>query len=203
MVKLCRPVVRFASVLGLILAISAPAAAMPGKGKGSKSATFDTAVQDWHDRGKGPDKQRVIVRMVPGTRGATVRGLKAGGLNVRAEHCAHRCGHSGDSQEGARRAGAQPQHPVDLERRAHRCARHRGAIGRHAPNRAGRSPRAPLSTNNGPKGTGVGVAVIDSGISPSNVFGNRIVAFYDFTSGSGRRGGAQRSGTATARTWPA
>src|SRR4029453_10865598 len=86
MVKLCRPVVRFAAVLGLTLAISAPAAAMPGKGKGSKSPTFDTAVQDWHDRGKGPDKQRVIVRMVPGTRGATVRGLKAGGFNVRSQH---------------------------------------------------------------------------------------------------------------------
>ena len=86
MVKLCRPVVRFASVLGLIVAISAPSAATPGKGKGAKSASFDTAVQEWHDRGKGPDKQRVIVRMVPGTRGATVTGLKGRGFSVRSEH---------------------------------------------------------------------------------------------------------------------
>jgi serine protease AprX len=36
------------------------------------------------------------------------------------------------------------------------------------------------------RGAGVGVAVIDSGIAPLSVFGSRLVAFYDFTSGTAR-----------------
>ena len=183
MVKLCRPVVRFA-VLGLILAISAPAAATPGKGKGSKSATFDTAVQDWHDRGKGPDKQRVIVRMVPGTRGATVRGLKAGGFNVRSEHALI----DAATLEIPRAALDGLAHnpnilsiSSDAVTGVHVTVAPSGATLRTA---LGVTSNATLSTTSGPKGTGVGVAVIDSGISPSNVFGSRIVAFYDFTSGA-------------------
>ena len=82
-----RTLLRLASALGLVLAISAPATAdNPAAGHGSKSARFDAAVQDWNDHGNGPDRQRVIVRMVPGTRGAAVRALRAGGLNVKAEH---------------------------------------------------------------------------------------------------------------------
>src|SRR5262245_25579037 len=37
--------------------------------------------------------------------------------------------------------------------------------------------------SSGYEGTGVGVAVIDSGIAPLGTFGNRIRAFYDFTTG--------------------
>ena len=36
---------------------------------------------------------------------------------------------------------------------------------------------------NGPKGSGIGVAIIDSGIAPSANFSGRISAFYDFTNG--------------------
>ncbi|HJY35801.1 MAG TPA: S8 family serine peptidase, partial [Vicinamibacterales bacterium] len=181
MVKLCRPVARFVTVLGLALAISAPAAAMPGKGKGSKSATFDTAIQDWHDRGKGPDKQRVIVRMVPGTRGATVTGLKGRGFSVRSEHPLI----DAATLEIPRKALDGLAHnpnilsiSSDALTDAHVTVAPSGATLRSA---LGIST---TSSSNNPKGTGVGVAVIDSGITPSNVFGNRIVAFYDFTSGS-------------------
>jgi serine protease AprX len=184
MVKLCRPVVRFAAVLGLILAISAPAAAMPGKGKGSKSATFDTVVQDWQDRGKGHDKQRVIVRMVPGTRGATVRRLKGGGVTVRSEHALI----DAATLEIPRKALEGLAHnpnilsiSSDAVTGAHVTVAPSGATLRYA---LGVTTSATLSTTSGPKGNGVGVAVIDSGISPSNVFGNRIVAFYDFTGGT-------------------
>ena len=50
--------------------------------------------------------------------------------------------------------------------------------------------------------TGVGVAIIDSGIAPSADFGGRITAFYDFT--QGRQGRLRRTTTTvTARTSPA
>jgi serine protease AprX len=184
MVKLSRPVVRFAAVVGLTLAVAASAAAFPGKGKGSKSAPFDAAVQDWRDHGKGPDKQRVIVRMVPGTRGATVKGLKGGGVTVKAEHWLI----DAVTVEIPRKAlDALAHNPnilsisSDAITGAHLTVAPSGSTLRFA---LGVTTSATLSTTSGPKGNGVGVAVIDSGISPSNVFGNRIVAFYDFTGGA-------------------
>src|SRR5262245_38345053 len=184
MVKLCRPIARLAGVLGLTLAIASPSSAFPGKGKGSKSATFDAAVQDWHDHGKGPDKQRVIVRMVPGTRGAAIRGLKANGLNVKTEHPLI----DGATLEIPRKAlDALAHNPnilsisSDAPTGAHVTVAPSGATLRAA---LGVTSNTTTSTTSGPKGSGVGVAVIDSGISPSSVFGNRIVAFYDFTGGA-------------------
>ena len=38
-----------------------------------------------------------------------------------------------------------------------------------------------------PTGRGIGVAIVDSGISPSDDFDGRITAFYDFTRGNSRR----------------
>src|SRR5262245_58988789 len=184
MVKLCRPLVRFAGVLGMTLAIAMPAAAFPGKGKGSKSATVDNAVQDWRDHGKGPDKQRVILRMVPGTRGATVSGLKGNGFGVKREHWLI----DAVTVEVPRKALDGLAHnpnilsiSSDALTGAHVTVAPSGATLRFALGVT--SSAASLSTTSGPKGAGVGVAVIDSGISPSTVFGNRIVAFYDFTSG--------------------
>src|SRR5262245_10858747 len=184
MVKLCRPLVRFAGVLGMTLAIAMPAAAFPGKGKGSKSATVDNAVQDWRDHGKGPDKQRVILRMVPGTRGATVSGLKANGFGVKAEHWLI----DAVTVEIPRKALDGLAHnpnilsiSSDAVTGAHLTVAPSGSTLRYA---LGVTTSATVSTTSGPKGNGVGVAVIDSGISPSNVFGNRIIAFYDVTSGA-------------------
>ena len=46
--------------------------------------------------------------------------------------------------------------------------------------------RAELSPST-PTGRGIGVAIVDSGIAPSDDFAGRISAFYDFTRGRGRR----------------
>jgi serine protease AprX len=182
MVKLRRgSFLRLAGSLSLTLALVVPAAAAPGKGKGPKSARFDSEVQDWHDRGKGPDRRRVIVRLVPDARGWAVKALKAGGFDVKAEHPLI----DAVTLEIPRGALDGLSHnpnilsiSSDALTDAHVTVAPSGATLRSA---LGIST---TSSSNNPKGTGVGVAVIDSGITPSNVFGNRIVAFYDFTSGS-------------------
>ena len=173
---------RLAGSLSLTLALVVPAAAAPGKGKGGlKSARFDSGVQDWHDHGKGPDRQRVIVRVVPGSRGLAVKALKAGGLDVKTEHPLIEA----VTLEIPRGALDGLSHnpnilsiSSDALTNAHVTVAPSGGTLRSA---LGISS---TSSSNNPKGTGVGVAVIDSGITPSNVFGNRIVAFYDFTSGN-------------------
>ena len=50
--------------------------------------------------------------------------------------------------------------------------------------------------------TGIGVAIIDSGIAPSADFAGRITAFYDFTNGAMAWPSRRTTTTATARTSP-
>ena len=169
---------RLAGTLGLTLALAAPAAAAPGKGNGSGAAHFDSAVQDWHDHGKGPDRQRVIVRMAPGTRGAVVKALKAGGFDVKVEHPLI----DAVTLEIPRAAlDALSHNPNILSISSDALT---GAHVTVAPSGATVRSALGLSSTSSAKGSGVGVAVIDSGITPSNVFGSRLVAFYDFMSGS-------------------
>ena len=174
-----RTFLRLAGSLGLALAISAPASAdNSGKGPGARSAQFDTAVQDWHDHGKGPDRQRVLVRMTPGTSGGTVTALKAGGFNVRAEHPLI----DAATMEIPRSALDGLAHNPNILSISSDAVT--GAQVKVAPSGATVRRALGLSSSSTAKGSGVGVAVIDSGISPSSVFGSRIVAFYDFTNGS-------------------
>ncbi|HET7694725.1 MAG TPA: S8 family peptidase [Vicinamibacterales bacterium] len=48
-------------------------------------------------------------------------------------------------------------------------------------------PHLAQSAPSVPTGRGVGVAIVDSGISPSDDFAGRISVFYDFTRGTGRK----------------
>ena len=179
MLKLARsPFWRVAGALGLALALSTPASAQGNK-SGNGSATFDSAIQDWHDNGAGPDRQRVIVRFAPGRRSAAVRDLKAGGFDVRAEHALI----DAATLEVPRAALDGLSHNPNVLSISSDAVT--GAHATVAPSGATVRSALGLASNSTAKGTGVGVAVIDSGIAPSSVFGNRIVAFYDFTGGVG------------------
>jgi serine protease AprX len=169
--------------LGLLLALfAAPVAADPGKNGAGRSASFDAAVQDWHDHGKGPDRQRVIVRFAPGRRADGVRQLNAAGLGLKAEHPLIESATFEVPRAALEGLAHNPNVlsiSSDAVTGAHTTVAPSGATVRSALGLA-----ATTSSWNTVKGTGVGVAVIDSGISPSTVFGSRIVGFYDLTSGS-------------------
>jgi serine protease AprX len=170
-----------AGLLAVLVALIAPGgASAQGKGTGSHSARLDAAVQDWFENGRGPDRQRVIVRVIPGMRDAAIRDLKAGGVDVRAEHPLI----DGATLEVPRAAlSGLARNPNILSISSDAPL---GATATVAPSGATvRSALGVQSSYGGPTGSGVGVAVIDSGIAPSNVFGDRIVAFYDFTNGTG------------------
>ena len=171
--------------LAATVARAAVARCPPGASRGrplqgggaAHGAKVDSAIRDWHDRGEGKDRQRVIIRVKRGQRSAVDRALKAGGLDVKAHH------------------SLIDAITVEIPRSALRGLRHNPnveTISLDAQTTSfqtvaptGQTVRSTLGVpSRSAKGTGVGVAVVDSGIAASSVFGSRIAAFYDFTTGA-------------------
>ena len=174
---LSRHVAATVARVALLVVLLAPVAvAHSGEGGANPPAKVDSAVRGWHDRGEGKDRQRVIIRVKRGQRSAVDRTLRAGGLDVKAHHA------------------LIDAITVEIPRSALRGLRHNPnveSISLDAPTTSfqtiaptGQTVRSTLGlASMSAKGTGVGVAVVDSGIAASDVFGSRIAAFYDFTTG--------------------
>jgi serine protease AprX len=148
-------------------------------GKADGTVAMDTAISHWKKH-RGPDRQRVIIRVVPGKRALVRRALRRDGLAVKAEHPLI----DALTLEVPRKALHGLSHnpnilsiSLDAPTGAHQTA---------AP--SGQTLRSTVGVASvAARGAGVGIAVIDSGIAPStSVFGNRITAFYDFTTGTPR-----------------
>jgi serine protease AprX len=121
----------------------------------------------------------VIITAQPGRRGALAADLRAGGHTAKAQHPlinAITVEIPLSALEGLARNPNVRNISLNAETSAYTSVAPTGGV-----------VRATLGlTSTSPTGTGVGVAVVDSGIAPSNVFGSRIVAFYDFTAGTAR-----------------
>ena len=191
-----RPVLRLPSrvltvlaALAVLLTMSVPVFA--GTGRHIK---LDLALQAWKSRSGGSDQQqRVIVHLKAGARAGFVQRLKSRGAQLRREHAFLE-----DVTIDVPRRGLQSLEDdddiesisIDAPITPHATVAPTGAV-----------LRSTLGlVSSGPTGSGVGVAVIDSGISSSNAFGSRITAFYDFTGGSAVPT-TPRICTGTARTW--
>ncbi len=164
---------RAATLLAALVLTFFPAVARAdGPGKPSK---LDSALQE-RQKGGGANRERVIIRVKRGKRADLVQALKGAGHSVKAEHPLI--------------DAVTVEVPIQaLQGLAHRSDVK--SISFDAPTTAFQTvaPTATTlrstlgSSSTGTSGEGVGVAVIDSGISPLNVFDTRIVAFYDFTWG--------------------
>ena len=161
------------AALAVLLTMSVPAFAGPGR-----HIKLDLALQAWKSRSNGSDQQqRVIVHLKAGARAGFVQRMKSRGNQLRGEHPFLE-----DVTIEIPRRGLQSLEDdddiesisIDAPITPHASVAPTGAV-----------LRGTLGLVSGsPTGSGVGVAVIDSGISNSNAFGSRVTAFYDFTGGS-------------------
>ena len=159
------------AALAVLLTMSVPAFAGPGR-----HLKLDLALQAWKSRSSGSDQQRVIVHLKAGARAGFVQRLKSRGAQLRSEHAFL----EDVTVDVPRRVLQSLEDDDDIESISidapvtpHATAAPTGAV-----------LRSTLGlVSGGPNGSGVGVAVIDSGISNSNAFSGRITAFYDFTNG--------------------
>src|SRR5678816_4335231 len=120
----------------------------------------------------------VIVRVQPGRRTSVRQQLDADGFAVRAEHQLINA-ISLDLPVGALSALANRPDVLSVSVDAALTA-----TGGAAPSPTASPLRETLGlTSKSPRGSGVGVAVLDSGIYPSPDFQGRITGFYDFTRG--------------------
>jgi serine protease AprX len=182
-----RAVLRTALILALA---SLPFVAVADSGSSGPSAAasgkFDAALRKWRgdrSQGRGPERQRVIVSVARGQRGAVIGALRAAGYGIKAEHPlvnAITLELPMPALEALARRHDVQTLSIDAVTSSFQFS---GGSTTTTTNTLG-STLGALSTNT--SGLGVGVAVIDSGVSPSNVFGTRLGAFYDFTSGSAR-----------------
>ena len=175
----------------LSVSLSLPVMAAPAR------AHIDAAV-----RGAvraGAPTQQIIITVNPGCRDAIIAGLGRHGDRVTGDFplieaisgevhsrdvealAANPCVttisadaevHAGAAGRRARTAAAEPVASQTL------TSTLRETLG--LPRHAGLDPTVPT-------GSGVGVAVIDSGIAPSADFSGRVAAFYDFTRGTSRK----------------
>jgi serine protease AprX len=140
---------------------------------------LDRALEAWQDQASTSVHQRVIVRLKTGRRGAFLNQFRGG--RVAGDHAIIE-GVTVDLPRGGMKA--LEDNPdvesvsLDAPITPHAVVTVSGAVLRTTLGLAS----TPGTT--GPTGNGVGVAIIDSGISSSNAFGSRITAFYDFTSGT-------------------
>ena len=168
-------VVLFTTALGA----ATYAADRPGQQQPHRNGKHDSALDAIASRGKAV-RQTVIVRAVPGYRNSLRAFLRSqGGHHIKAEHAfidAITVDIPMNALQALENNPFVASVSIDAPLTAH-----------DAP--AGGGPteqllRPALGLNAGSAiGTGVGVAIIDSGIYPSPDFGSRIVAFYDFTQG--------------------
>ena len=149
-----------AAVVALVLAWWAASAAAATGPPAGDAAKFDQAVRDWKDHGD-PDRARVIVRVRSGQRGRIREALRAGGFDVKAEHPLI----DAITLEVPRAALEGLAHNPNIE-----------TISIDAPTTAsqtvapsGQTLRSTLglSYSSAPRGSGVGIAIIDSGITSS------------------------------------
>ncbi len=131
-------------------------------------------------------KQRVIITLKPGYRASVRASLVAHGDVISGEYSSVEAlsgeVHSEDIDQLAAQSYVQSV-TVDAVVRADSTGSNSDMTPSNLRQALGLVSVASSSTLGG---GGIGVAIIDSGISPSSDFSNRITAFYDFTSGSVR-----------------
>jgi len=176
--RFVRSLVACAATATLCLSLSVPILGAADRGSAGP-AVMDAAIRHWHKHG-GPDRQRVIIRVVPGKRALVGRALRRDGLAVRTEHPlidAFTLEIPGKALRGLSHNPDIASISLDAPIRVHQTA---------AP--SGQTLRSTVGVSSiAARGAGVGIAIVDSGIAPSSsVFGNRITAFYDFTNGTPR-----------------
>jgi serine protease AprX len=152
------------------------------QGAPSAAAKIDRALHDAQQ--SGARTQRVIITVKPGYRAEIRRALEAHGDVVKSEHplvqALAAVVHTDDLAQLA-------QHPW-IESVSIDAAVHAGGVANRTPPSAGGALRETLglpavAESHGPNGATVGVAVVDSGISPTSDLAGRIAGFYDFTRG--------------------
>jgi len=167
----------FAGVLALL--VSAPASAGAASPQGPTAPSkLDRALRDVSDgKGRAPSRLRVIVRVAPANRQAVKRSLAAQGNTIRYEHTLISA-LTVEVPSSALAAIARMSGVTSVSLDATVTGTATPSTGSALRQAAGVTERVDAYA-----GTGIGVAVVDSGIAPSADFGDRITAFYDFTNG--------------------
>jgi serine protease AprX len=166
---------RFLSIaaIALLLGFAHPAAADK-----PHSRKLDRALARVADQ--GGDTTRVIIRMRPGHEDAVKEALRGFKFNLKFNHPGISA-LTGDLRVDALDALAELD---DVESVSYDAPVDGLAVTTPVPNTDGDALRATLGTTGSAySGRGIGVAVIDSGISQLPEFNKRIKAFYDFTRG--------------------
>jgi serine protease AprX len=181
----------------LSMALAAPSyAAAQGTSRKPKGASVDRVLRDAE---RLPEKVRVIVQYRPGTRNGVSKRLAENGARVRHHHqgigaiavelprglLKHLAsdpdvvGLSSDAIVGSEQlSGGDSLDGQSILRSAALTSSVNLSTSFDA-----QSLRSTLGIQTADTGDGVGVAIIDSGIAPSNDLQGRIAAFYDFTQG--------------------
>jgi serine protease AprX len=164
---------RLAAALLVLLAGSVPA-------QGAAGPKLDKALQLVQTGAS----ERVIVQVTPGSRAKVRRLLQSLGATIQAEHPSVD-GITADVPAAALRVLSASANVtavgLDAEVTSTAAVKNKANLAQvHT---------SVLRTTLGlgafsPRGLGIGVAVIDSGIAPLPAFANRITAFYDFTNGA-------------------
>ena len=160
------------------MGLSSPAAAQRGNQKLDRALATASAA----DTGV----QRVIVRTVPGARGAVRDRLAAGGHRVKGEHASIDA-LSLDMPSTALAGLAADPNVLSISSDA--VVTPTGSPASSQPNATGPGfLRATLGLDSSsPTGKNVGVAIIDSGVQPSVDLAGNIAAFFDLTGGTMRQ----------------
>ena len=162
-------------VLAACLLVALPALVSAGE----RRSKLDKALRGL--LGKAPASQRVIIQARPGYRAALKQSLQAHGDVVRAEHPsleALTVDLHGDDLAALEADPAVMSVSIDAEVTSFGKGQGR------APQPAVDVLRCTLGlTSTSPTGRGINVAVVDSGIEPTNDLRTRIAGFWDFTRG--------------------
>jgi serine protease AprX len=178
------------TVLGLFVAAS-PSVAASGSRLHKLDRALRTAVA------LAPEPQRVIIRTAPGRQGALRAALGAHGDVVESEHPtldAMTAYVHGEDLVALANDPAVLSVSCDCEVTTFAAKTNAGAGGKRngggtaAPSELRQLLGLDLSANAGyvAKGTGVGVAILDSGLDLSKDFTGRLGGFWDFTKGGGQ-----------------
>ncbi len=169
----------WASTLATIAFLSVPVAgsAAPHSPRRWK---LDRALQRWQESDNAGGKQRVIVRLRSGSTSSRQSWFHSKGFKVRREQPLINAVVMDVPRDGLDLLSDQDDvESVSLDALT-------VADATVAPSSKTLQATLGIPTVMSSRGSGVGVAVIDSGIAPLSVFGSRLVAFYDFTSGTPR-----------------
>jgi serine protease AprX len=170
----------WASTLATIAFLSVPVAGSAAP-HAPKRWKLDRALRKWQqDDDHRGGKQRVIVRLRSGSRAAVLKAFRSGGFKVWREQALINALIMDVPRDQLDRLSDNDDiETVSIDALT-------VADTSVAPSSKTLQATLGVPAVMSSRGDGVGVAVIDSGIAPLNVFGNRLVAFYDFTSGTVR-----------------